>query len=82
MGLFSKRPITYEATRLLFRANVIEALGPRDRFRVVTPEGTFEMTKAEFYDVFANVAHSMSYRDRGLYHYPRTPAKAEQFRRA
>ncbi len=30
--------------------------------------------------MFANVAASRSYRERGLYHYLRVPAKAEPFR--
>ena len=50
-----------------------------ERFRIVTPEGTFEMTKAEFYRDFDNVVRSMSYRDRGLYHYPTTPEKALKY---
>ena len=82
MGLFSKRPVSYESTRLLFKADVIEPLGERDRFRVVTPEGDFEMSKADFYGVFPNVARSRSYRERGIYHYPVVPGKAEQFRRS
>jgi hypothetical protein len=81
MGLFSKSPITYESTRLLFKADVIERLRPNDRFRVETPEGVFEMTKAEFYRVFDNVVRSRSYRERGVYHYPVVPAKANPFRR-
>jgi hypothetical protein len=82
VGLIPKRPVTYEATRLLFKADVIEPLASKDRFRVVTPAGTFEMTKADFYEVFENVVRSSSYRDRGIYHYPVAPRKAEQFRRA
>jgi hypothetical protein len=79
MGLFSKKIATYEFSRLGFKADVIEPLGKTDRFRVVTPEGTFEMTKADFYRDFANVSKSMSYRDRGLYHYPTTPKKALKY---
>jgi len=56
----------YQFSRLGFKADVIEPLGPRDRFPIVTPEGAFEMTKADFHRDFANVANSMSYRDRGL----------------
>jgi hypothetical protein len=47
MGLFSTRPATYEFRRLGFKADVIEPLRDRDSFRVVTPVGTFQMTKAE-----------------------------------
>jgi hypothetical protein len=50
-----------------------------DVFRIETPEGVFQMSKAEFRRVFANVAASASYRDNGLYHYPKTPEKALQF---
>lgn len=79
MTLFSRKVPTYEFSRLGFKAEIIERLGPKDRFRIITPEGTFEMTKAEFYHDFDNVVRSMSYRDRGLYHYPRTPAKALKY---
>ena len=79
MSLFSKKIPSYEFSRLGFRADVIEPLSSRDRFRIVTPEGTFEMTKADFYRDSANVAKSMSYRERGLYHYPTTPQKALKY---
>ena len=81
MGLFSRNIPSYEFSRLGFKADVIEPLAAGDRFRVVTPEGTYEMTKADFYRDFANVVASMSYRERGLYHYPRTPEKAFKYRR-
>ena len=81
MGIFSARPATYEFSRLGFKADIIEPLRSSERFRVVTPVGTFEMTKAEFYRDFANVAASRSYRERGLYHYPVVPAKANKYRR-
>ena len=64
----------YKATRLLFRAEVIESLADNDFFNVHTPEGTFSMTKADFYRVFSNVVKTKSYRDKGIYHYP-TPQK-------
>ena len=69
----------YKATRLLFRAEVIESLADNDFFSVHTPEGTFSMTKADFYRVFSNVVKTKSYRDKGVYHYPTTPKKALQF---
>jgi len=72
---------TYTATRLLFRADVIESLGPSQRVRIETPDGNFEMTRADFYRVFANVAQSASYLERGVYHYSRTPDKALPFLR-
>ena len=70
---------SYDFSRVCFKADVIEPLRPGDRFRVVTPEGIFEMTKADFYRVFDNVVRSPSYRDRGIYHYPTTPQKALPF---
>lgn len=69
----------YKATRLLFRAEVIEPLKDSDVFRVHTPEGTFSMTKSDFYKVFSNVVKTRSYREMGIYHYPTTPAKALVF---
>jgi hypothetical protein len=69
----------YKATRLLFRAEVIESLADNDFFSVHTPEGTFSMTKVDFYRVFSNVVKTKSYRDKGIYHYPTTPKKALQF---
>lgn len=71
----------YSSARLTFRRDVIDALGPDDVFRVVTPRGTFEMTRAEFEDVFANVVGSRSYQDGGVYHYPTVPEKVQRFRR-
>jgi len=79
MGLFSARPVSYEYYRLGFKADVIEPLRDKDSFRVVTPDGTFQMTKREFYRDFANVVRTMSYRDRGLYHYSRVPQKALKY---
>ena len=79
MGPISKTVPSYEFSRLAFRAEIIDPLPSTGRFRVVTPEGTFEMTEADFLRDFANVAKSMSYRERGLYHYRRTPAKALKY---
>ncbi|HEY3783044.1 MAG TPA: hypothetical protein VGL56_18350 [Fimbriimonadaceae bacterium] len=72
--------VEYEFTRLGFIRDMIEPLSDNEKFRVITPGGTFEMTKAQFYDVFSNVTKTMSYVDRGLYHYPTTPGKALQFK--
>jgi hypothetical protein len=71
---------TYEFSRLCFKRDVIEALAPQDAFRVVTPVGTFQMTKADFQRVFSNVAESRSYLEDGIYHYPKLPSRAEEFR--
>ena len=73
-------PSTYDFSRLCFRRDVIEALGANESFRVVTPVGTFQMTKAQFEQAFRNVIESRSYRIDGIYHYPKVPQRAEQFR--
>ncbi len=76
----SKRPrASYEFSRLGFKADVIESLRDSDEFEIRTPEGSFIMTKRDFYRDFANVVQSMSYRERGLYHYPATPQKALKY---
>jgi hypothetical protein len=71
---------TYHFSRLCFRRDIIESLGPNESFQVVTPVGTFQMTKSDFYREFQNVVKSKSYSDGGIYHYPRLPARAERFR--
>jgi hypothetical protein len=70
---------TYTFYRLGFRADIIEPLEAQDQFRIETPDGTFQMSKADFCRVFANVVKSSSYQDAGLYHYPSPPAKALAF---
>lgn len=69
----------YRASRLTFKADVIEALQPGQAFEVETPEGVFEMTKEDFYRVFPNVVASRSYREGRLYNYSKTPGTALQF---
>jgi hypothetical protein len=71
---------TYKFSRLCFKRDLIEALGPNDSFRVETPIGTFQMTQADFHRVFPNVARSRSYLEGGLYHYRTLPSQAQQFR--
>jgi hypothetical protein len=73
------RANSYRATRLLFRADVIEGLASNQSFRIETPNGTYEMTRAEFLHTFANVAASNTYRNTGQYSYSTTPAKASRF---
>ena len=70
---------TYTATRLTFKASVIERLSDDERFRVVIPDGVIEMTKRQFREHFPNVVRSASYRDHGIYHYPKLPRAAMQF---
>jgi hypothetical protein len=71
--------VTYKVSRLLFKASVIEPLELHQRFRIVTPVGSFEMTKADFYRTFSNVIRTASYREGGTYHYPIVPRVALQF---
>ena len=71
---------TYHFSRLCFRRDIIESLGPNEAFQIVTPVGRFQMTKSDFYREFQNVVESKSYSDGGMYHYPRLPARAERFR--
>lgn len=51
-----------------------------DKFQIDTPNGTFVMTKSEFYETFANVIKTKSYRENRIYHYPVTPQKAMKYR--
>jgi hypothetical protein len=71
---------TYHFSRLCFRRDIIESLGPNESFQVVTPVGKFQMTKSDFYREFQNVVESKSYSEGGIYHYPKLPARAERFR--
>lgn len=73
------RTNSYRATRLLFKDEVIERLANEQSFRIETPEGTYEMTRAEFLGTFANVAQSNTYQTTGQYSYSTTPAKARRF---
>ena len=70
---------SYHFHRLGFRAEIIERLSPEDSFRIETPEGIFQMTKADFYREFSNVVKSISYSEVGQYHYPKTRQKALKF---
>src|SRR5262249_46286006 len=74
------QPVMYEFSRLCFKADIIEPLSDQESFRVITPGGTFQMTKADFYRDFANVVKSRSYREGGIYHYPTVPQKALRYR--
>lgn len=71
--------IQYEFSRLCFKADLIEPLDWDDVFCVITKDGDFRMSKQEFYESFPNVVNSVSYREKGIYHYPKTPEKALRF---
>lgn len=70
----------YHASRLTFKRDVIEALGDDDQFCVITPVGTFQMTKTDFYTTFPKILLTKSYRDAGTYNYRTVPKAAEPFR--
>jgi hypothetical protein len=69
----------YAAKHLEFRRDTIEPLPVTAVFEVDTPAGRFRMTKAEFHANFPEIVSSVSYRERGLYHYPMIPYKAFRF---
>lgn len=71
--------VSYQASRLLFKADVIEGISNDSAFAILTPKGTFRMTKAEFYQYFDNVVNSDSYRLKRIYSYSTTPKKAMRF---
>lgn len=75
----SKPTITYSSTRLHFKRDLIEPLEMSDSFRIETPDGVFQMTKAEFYRDFSNVVKTPSYLVRGEYHSPNPPEKAMKY---
>jgi len=75
-----KAAVEYSATRLTFKRAIIEPLRDNDTIRIVTAHGTFEMTRADFYDAFPKVVRSRSYREGGNYNYPTIPRAAERFR--
>ena len=68
--------VTYNFSRLCFKASQIEPLQEDQVFRVVTPVGSFQMTKAEFHRAFPKVIVSKSYSENGIYHYPSVPKSA------
>lgn len=72
--------VTYNFSRLCFKASQIEPLQDDQAFRVVTPVGTFQMTKAEFHRAFPKVIMSKSYSENGIYHYPSVPKSALPYR--
>lgn len=76
-----KSMASYPYPRLCFKAKHIEPLSDDNTFEIVTKEGTFQLTKADFYSVFPNVVKSKSYREEGIYHYPKVPEKALQFKK-
>lgn len=78
-SLMGHPKVTYDSSRFCFKRQRIEELAPQDQFRMITPVGVFQMSKADFYREFPNVVASKSYKA-GVYNYPKLPSKAEQFR--
>jgi hypothetical protein len=72
--------VTYKFSRLCFNAGMIEPLEMNEKFGIITLEGVFVLSKKEFYEVFENVVKSISYQEKGRYHYPQTPKKAMRFK--
>jgi len=70
----------YPYSRLCFKADIIEPLNWDDEFCIVTPEGSFAMSKRDFYETFPNVVKSLSYQRDKLYHYSVIPKKALKFK--
>lgn len=68
-------------SRLTFLRDEIEPLGMNDSFTANCPEGSFTMTKAEFYRDFANVPRTRAYRNDGFYNYPKIPDHAWKYKR-
>ena len=71
--------VEYTSSRLLFKSEVIEPLEDDDIFIVHTPNGSFRMSKADFYKEFQNVIKTKSYREMGWYSYVKTPKRAMRF---
>jgi len=73
--------VTYPYSRLCFIKKRIDPLSPDDQFRIVTPVGTFQMSKREFETDFAEVAFGDCYNVKvRRYHYRKLPSKAEKYR--
>jgi hypothetical protein len=75
----NKPTVTYKYSRLTFKKDKIEPLKDDEYFRVVTHEGTFQMSKSDFYTVFKNVTESSAYKQDGLYNYVKVPQRALQY---
>ncbi|MDA9267532.1 hypothetical protein N9P66_04080 [Salibacteraceae bacterium] len=71
----------YDSSRLLFKRDVIEALGQKESFSIHVrhTNETFRMTKEEFYKSFDNVSSSNSYQVGGSYSYTDIPKRTYKF---
>lgn len=73
-----RRPtVQWSSDKLVFYRHKIESLKPNDVFAVViSGEGTFQMSKAEFQRKFNNIIMSPEYRSHGIYKYEVIPEEA------
>jgi predicted HicB family RNase H-like nuclease len=77
----TKKAAKWKHSRLCFKADLIEPLSMDEQFCVETKnEGTFVMSKRQFYETFPNVVKSVSYERSREYHYTKAPKKALRFR--
>ena len=76
-----RRPtVQWSSDRLVFYRHKIESLKPNDVFAcVISGEGTFQMTKAEFQRKFNNIIMSPEYRSHGIFKYEVLPDEALPF---
>lgn len=79
----------YTSTRLTFRRAIIDQMNDDDILIInvinaqnPNNEGTFIMTKTQFYETFDNVVRSVSYNRDGNYNYRTTPQEAEIYRKS
>lgn len=71
--------IEYSSSRLCFKADLIEPLQEEDLFVIHTQDGSFKLTKADFYRVFSNVIKTKSYQEGRIYSCKYPPKRAMQF---
>lgn len=71
---------TYGYSRLCFKRKVIDALRADDEFRIETPMGVFQMSRAEFDTDFGKISKTASWKNLGFYSYPVIPSKADKYR--
>jgi ASC-1-like (ASCH) protein len=79
----------YTSTRLTFRRAIIDQMNDDDILIInvinaqnPNNEGTFIITKTQFYETFDNVVRSVSYNRDGNYNYRTTPQEAEIYRKS
>ena len=76
----STAKVTYKYSRLCFKRKVIDSLSSKDEFKVETPVGAFQMSKADFETDFGRITRTASWKNLGFYSYPIVPSKAEKYR--